>query len=243
MIEFGRVNQVICGIVLALACAFILGADSSLAKDSGRTSESSSDSHHANGVRLGILGGVGFSRLGGHDPSFSNSDLQTKSGLLGGAFVRLPLSRTFAIEPQVLYIAKGYNWGGAMGVEESVDTKYVEVPVLVSAIAYSLGPFRPKISAGPYFAFLLASKAGARQFSSSTDLKSVTNSSDWGVCLGAGLDLPIGRGLVTIDVRYEVSLKDLWRGGTYIYLDGSRQTIPPSPMKLRSVCLMAGFCY
>ncbi|GEM_PF-1092551 len=123
-------------------------------------------------VSFGVRGGVNFSIFSGEDAEHEFSYPKDESGIIdpqketprpsvryiGGAYINIPLSSMFSLQPELLYSQKGSRWKMShdsevlkWNDEEVYDIDYLEIPVL----------FKQKVSedgyayAGPLFGFVL----------------------------------------------------------------------------------------
>lgn len=154
------------------------------------------------GTAFGIMGGVNFSKLRG---DVDEVDFKTGTGFSGGFLVRMPVSDTFAVEPEILYTSRSSDLD--LGVEElnvGFKADYIEIPVLLAFRFGSGDGFRPKIFFGPSVAFRLSAKAKASAGGSSADedIKDLTNGTDFGLVGGFGGDI----GSFSVDLRYTYGL-------------------------------------
>ena len=157
----------------------------------------------AQGPGFGILVGVNFANLkvdaGG--PSFN---FDSRTGLVGGAFVVLPVASRLAIEPGVFYSTQGAKVSGEAfgGGSGTIKLNYLQVPVLVRAGV----PLAPAVSlrlfGGPSFGFRQSAKVRAEGMEE--DIKEDVESFDAGVVFGAGLDVAH----FLVDARYTLGLKN-----------------------------------
>ena len=90
-------------------------------------SQSSSDSSK---LKFGVKGGVNFSNL----YTSNTVDENVLIGFNAGLFARLPITKTFAIQPELLYTTKGselkYNNAFVNGTS-TFRLNYIELPVLL----------------------------------------------------------------------------------------------------------------
>jgi hypothetical protein len=106
-------------------------------------------------VFFGVKAGANYSNVyNGNGPSFQHDP---KFGFAGGAFLSVPITSLFGVQPEVLFSQKGYKATGMLlnePYEITRTTNYLDVPILVS--------FRPltflSILAGPQYSFLLSQK-------------------------------------------------------------------------------------
>lgn len=156
-------------------------------------------------VRTGLKGGLNASSL-----FFENAnanDRKERYGFHAGVFAQIPAGEFFAIQPELLYTAKGasanYNVVGFQG-RNTFRLNYAELPVLAT---FKLGN-AVELQAGPYAAYLLNSNV-----SSNGDLGSgvatlnrdAFNKFDYGVA--GGLNLFLGKAL--IGLRYGQGLQKI----------------------------------
>lgn len=105
----------------------------------------------AQSVEKGIKGGLNLASLSVDD----NNDKNLKAGLHAGFFAKFPLTNALAIQPELLYSAKGikinYDESNIADGESKFNMNYIDVPVklvfnLSDDFAFHLGP---------YFSYLL----------------------------------------------------------------------------------------
>jgi len=130
------------------------------------------------------------------------TDSKSKSGFLGGVFVRVGVLGIVAVQPELLYTQKGAK-SESGSTKDTWNLSYLEIPVLVR---FDI-PFvivRPFLYGGPTLAFKLSAKAKTEQ-SGQTDEADIdgAKSSDTGIALGVGADLNVlGFGSIVVDLRY-----------------------------------------
>ena len=194
-------------------------------------------------VKMGIKAGYNLSRVTGDWNAlledFLNVNLEAfnilpqfeprfKSGYQAGMFAEATLSDNFFIQPEIYYSLKGVNFkdkfdfeGEFNGSFVTVDGdytynqtySYLEIPVLIKY--KSKGGFN--LFAGPYVAFLLASKgdvlieanistnifgfpfSGPQEFNQSGLEKENFKTIDFGIAAGLGYEFPVG---LAIDARF-----------------------------------------
>jgi hypothetical protein len=147
---------------------------------------------------LGFKGGVNYVTLKGD--SLENMDNLT--GYAFGAFYQYRLHPRFAISPEVYYSLKG-----AKNSEEDIKLElgYIDIPVLFKLMFPTESTVTPCVYAGGYYSFLMSAKVD------DYDVKDLVAGADYGVLLGASVDLALkeGRQLVNIDVRYTLGLANI----------------------------------
>ncbi len=149
-------------------------------------------------TKFGIKAGVNFANLSGDDV-----DMDSKTGLVLGAFAKFELSENFAFQPELLYSAQG-----AKASEEGIDItdkiNYLNVPLM--AKFYPTSGF--SIQAGPQVGFLLSAKEKWEGDGTSIedDKKDYMKGIDFGLNFGLGYELPMGLGF---DLRYNLGLTNI----------------------------------
>lgn len=142
-----------------------------------------------NVLRLGVKGGLNFSNFRVDEIADNN----IKAGLNLGLFVRMPVSPTVSIQPELLYSSKGSklrydNFLQGEG-EYRFNFNYLELPVLG---VFSIGE-NFNIQAGPYIAYLSSVNITDMEEDGSiqgiADLReSSFNRLDYGLAAGIGFD-------------------------------------------------------
>lgn len=175
----------------------------------------SSDSN----LQIGIKGGVNFTNL-------YTDNVESNNVLIGynaGLFAKLPLSNTFAIQPELLFTTKGaelnYNNAFVNGTS-TFKLNYIEVPLLL--VINVTKNFN--VHAGPYFAYLVDGKATNNTQGSLFDIEKNLSNTDYnrfdtGLALGVGFDAnPISFG-----VRYNYGLQKVGKERNF---SGTNYTFP-----------------
>lgn len=181
---------------------------------------------HAQTVWWGIKGGANIATVGGANVQ----DVNAFTRLIGGAFIKVDLSRNVALQPELLYAQKGMKqqWivdTGQAG-QVAVDTKwkidYVEVPLLFRVQPGGTMQFQPHAFAGPTFAIRTLCKARsestASQFEEQADCETFLGSNsvkdlDYGFAVGGGAEMSVGSAFIGVDARYVVGLTRVMSNG------------------------------
>ena len=162
---------------------------------------------------IGFKGGINFSNLYTDDVD----DQNVLTGFNAGLYAKLPITKSFAIQPEIYYTTKGaeltYNTLGVNGVAK-FNINYVEVPVL--AVINLTENFN--IHAGPYAAYMVSGKTTNDSNLGSSQSTLDTNDFerfDAGLAAGVGLDFEV----LSFGVRYNYGLtkieKEQSNGNTY----------------------------
>ncbi|MDZ7805885.1 MAG: porin family protein [Gracilimonas sp.] len=155
---------------------------------------------------IGIKAGLNYS-------TFNNSDgSEYKAGFLGGVYANINVPGTpMAIQPEILYAQYGAN-------DENSDAKlsvdYIQIPVLAKFGFGAPGvPVRPEVFFGPYAGFNINSEIEDSNLS--VDADEFFKNSDWGVVVGAGVQLS----KLNFELRYTAGLTDVFEDQ---YADGEK---------------------
>ena len=157
---------------------------------------------------LGIKAGANFAKLTGSDV---DANWKTRTALVAGAFLTLKFNDVLAIQPEILYSQKGPKWDAPLdniAFDGTVNLSYLEIPVLVKFYIPTGATSRvhPHVFVGPYFAFKMDAKLNYTWGGVSDERTLDTiKSTDLGYVAGAGIDFGVGKGKVTLDVRYGAS--------------------------------------
>jgi hypothetical protein len=170
---------------------------------------------------------------------FEKDNISSLPGFVAGVGFAIPVAGDgfFSVQPELLYVQKGYQatlTGGVGSLEFTDAYNYLEVPVLgkinfgtervklyVNAgpsIAYALnGRFTQEVSAGP----LSNSSEGRNIFGEVPDNSTGNdeylspryfNRVDVGAHFGGGVGLQVGPGAVLLDARYGLGLTNFFKG-------------------------------
>ncbi|MDR4953338.1 porin family protein [Chryseobacterium sp. ES2] len=146
-------------------------------------------------------------KAGGNLSSISGSDTKSKLGFYAGAFVNIPISEVFSIQPEVVYSQQGTKAKdkyllGAIPVKDIKQIlNYINVPVMIQ---YNATP-KFYLEAGPEFGFLINAKAKEYFLgeSLSWDNKSLLSTFNFGLGIGLGYKFIPSLG---VNVRYIAGL-------------------------------------
>lgn len=140
----------------------------------------------------GIKGGLNFSSLS----TDGNNDKNLKMGFHAGVFSKIPLSESFAIQPELLYSGKGiklnYDESTVANGETKFNLNYIDLPV---KFVFNLSEdFEFQI--GPYFSYLVNANVDTDADFFGGDVVSQDeldrdhfHSVDYGLSAGLGFDL------------------------------------------------------
>jgi Outer membrane protein beta-barrel domain len=175
---------------------------------------------------FGVKGGANFSNL--YTDNVEDNNVLT--GFNIGLFAKLPITETFAVQPELLYTTKGaelkYNNTFVNGTS-TFRLNYIELPVLL--VINLTNNFN--IHAGPYVAYLVDGKAKNDAQGTLFDIESNLKNDDYnkfdtGLSVGVGFDTnQIGFG-----ARYNYGLQKVGKernflGTNYTFPDGKNSVI------------------
>lgn len=158
------------------------------------------------GFSVGPKIGYNSNRL---STDFDSITSDARGSLQFGAFMRI--GKKIYIQPEANYVIKGGKISiGDLGIQE-IKLKSITVPVLVGIRAINLGIANVRLMAGPCMSFVsetvIKSPSGlltSFPIQSKEDLKET----NWSVQMGGGIDVS----MITIDVRYEIGVDNLYTG-------------------------------
>jgi len=168
------------------------------------------------------MGGLAISKLRNVDYPFGA--FQSVKGPGAGVGLAWPLAASLEVQPEVLYMQKGISLGESEGVDESgtltgtIETLHVvsaiEVPLLLRWEVPTGGRVHPVLSGGPFVSFEIAEQRKITGSQTTSQDSEILKNTDYGVVLGAGLELDAGPGRWILQGRYEAGLADL---GTFSF--------------------------
>ena len=150
----------------------------------------------ATNIKFGIKAGASSSNVKWSDDV---GDETSVTELTFGGFVIFELSPTLAIQPEVNYLVTGEKWDITEGTNVENFT-YLHIPILLRARLMKEGKFVPVVFAGPAVGFLLSATDGG------DDVKEYFKSTDFGLDLGLGAEIALGKMKALIDLRYYMGL-------------------------------------
>jgi hypothetical protein len=167
---------------------------------------------------VGLRGGARWSQIS------TSQDGGSVSGMVVGGYLGFGLSNRLALQFEAIYGTRG---GDALrlGTDDlsngaspvTVKMKYIEIPILLRT-GFPGRRFLPSFFVGPYVGVLLdCSLAPDGEDSRSCDEGEATQrfsprATDYGITMGAALDMALGESTVFVDARYSLGLLSLQSG-------------------------------
>lgn len=195
-------------------------------------------------VSVGLKGGLIMTNVTGIPEEWEDAQ-SYRTGFSGGAFLNYAFDEALSLQPELLYVPKGFSgtlYDGFIDVDASPRFEFLELPVLLKYTFSGGGKLHPCVFAGPSIGFAMSSKLkiSVGWLSSSIDISSVTNDVDFGVVAGAGFGYETNRGLITFDARYQRGFTNIIES-TELDINGSTQTISVDEFKHYGFAFLAGF--
>jgi hypothetical protein len=194
-------------------------------------------------VSFGVKGGLITTNVTGIPEEWEDAQ-SYRTSFSGGVFLNYAFDEALSLQPELLYVPKGFSgtlYDGFIDVDASPRFEFLEVPVLLKYTFVTGGKLRPCVFAGPSIGFAMSSKLkiSVGWLSSSVDISSVTNSTDFGVVAGAGVAYETSYGLLTFDARYQRGFTNIIESAE-LDIKGSMQTISVDEFKHYGFAFMAG---
>jgi hypothetical protein len=190
---------------VAFLSAAFLTTSTVFAQEQQTTSESSLS------PKFGIKGGVNLTNMYVKDVSDENM----KVGWNAGVYAKLPVTRGFSIQPELLYTSKGaketYNNFIEGKGEYRFNLNYIELPVLaVFNVAKNFN-----LHVGPYVSYLAS--VNIKDMKDDGTIKNISdldagnfNRFDYGLAGGLGIDISN----FTVGARYNYGLREIGKSGS-----------------------------
>ena len=150
-------------------------------------------------------------------------DTDGEFGFVVGGFVGIPLGPRVRLQPELLVSERKFSIAG-VSPPLSVSSRAFEMPVFIQArFGESVQPF---IQAGPQVTVISSVKQ--RFGSNETDISDEIGDVDFGMAIGAGLEVPVKRGALLFEGRAYWGFRDL-------------NLAPETTMRLRGVTVLGGY--
>ncbi len=165
-------------------------------------------------VELGVRHGVAASTFSAKG-NLADNDKVTFS-YTSGMFLTLPVSNSFALQPELNYLKKGRsNETTALGTTTQTDFRvnYLQIPLQLqyrnNQISKS-GNTAFYFQTGPYAAFALENERRVKSGRTSEIVVSEDDTkTDWGIAFGLGVQFPVVERNVRFDLKYDLGLSEI----------------------------------
>ena len=169
----------------------------------------------AKGIKAGV-------NIAGHYGDDTDEHHSSRTAFAGGGFLRYAFAPAWVLQTELLYSQKGYEWDDGHS-KWTGKFDYLEIPILMTYMFQLEGSTTPGLYAGISPAFLMSAKeeweynngndygvAALLGDSGSEDVKDDSNSFDFGLVFGGGVDFAVGNGLLIFDVRYTMGMTKVY---------------------------------
>ena len=162
-------------------------------------------------LMLGVKGGVNVADVSITDDTGFDEITESVGGFVGGAFLQFG-GGLLGLRAEALYSQRGFGQTDTGGNAE-LGADYLEIPVLL-VVRFSQSPVRPLVFAGPVASFETGCEVtgAVGQVSASVDCLAAdveTESAEFGVAIGGGVELDVGTFTLLFDGRYNLGLTNL----------------------------------
>ena len=172
--------------------------------------------HAQSPLSFGAKAGINIANLSGD--AFDDADSRTGIIIGGVVDIGLPMLPV-GLETGLYYSQQGATisesfeeFGETFDFESTLSLDYLTIPVLGKLYFGPPGPISPHIVAGPYFAYLLdaESEVTMNGMTISGDISDETESLDFGLIAGVGVDFNVGVTKLNVQARYSLGLVDIF---------------------------------
>lgn len=168
--------------------------------------QTTSTSDKKDGLHFGVRAGVNLSNL--IKDGADNSTTGSKLGFNAAAFLEIPVTTGFSVQPELQFSQKGYKSSGSIAgspYEYKLTTNFIEVPLLAK--------FKPTknfgILVGPQFSFLTSTQTKFTVNNSTVEnLVKTDNDNLRKNILGGVLGIEAASGPVVFNLRYNLDFQN-----------------------------------
>lgn len=147
---------------------------------------------NAQDFRFGVKAGINVSNVTGDIRNdFSKDVLKAYTGFHAGAVFNIAFGKFFALQPEIIYSQNGVRFDDKSLVSafvQNISVGSIQVPIGLQ-VGYKFGNIcRPFVTAIPYVGYAVAHGVKSDVIKKE-NLKDLWNKFDWGVGIGAGVDI------------------------------------------------------
>jgi outer membrane protein W len=196
----------------------------------------------AGSLSFGLKGGLDMFNITSV-PEDWDAEKSFRYAAAGGIFMNYAFSPALSLQPELLLVMKGAN-GSAGEYDIAAKYNYVEMPVLLKYAFRTGEKIRPSVFAGPAASFNVTSdfEIKASGNSVTADFSDASNKFDFGLVAGTGLDFDLKQGTLSLDLRYQMGLVKLIKGGT-VSVMGIDQEIAEEDARTYGIVMMLGYSF
>ena len=130
-----------------------------------------------------------------------------RAGFTAGMFLNYEFNDNFSLQPELLYVQKGVDatlYEGFIDIGATLSLEYFELPLLAKYRFAGMKKVTPYIYGGPSFSYALSSelKGTVSILSAEVDFSSLTHTTDFGIIMGGGIEVPAGSVTLLFDGRF-----------------------------------------
>jgi hypothetical protein len=162
-------------------------------------------------IRFGLKAGYNLSTLI-YSGTSSLAGEKALSGFNGGVYASIPFSKSFSLQPEILYSEQGAGFQNS-GAQGKLQYDYLNIPVLVR---YKL-PQGLFLETGLQLGILLSAKE--KNNGNDFDIRSATYSPDYAWAMGLGYQIPDKN--FGVDLRYNLGLINIAKSASDVNVRNS----------------------
>jgi opacity protein-like surface antigen len=197
---------------------------------------------------FGLTGGMNIADMkmtgDGVEQDVDRRNLMGAGGVFGVRF-----GDHFSLQLRPLYLQKGGTLDQAYPSPDiDFNLSFLQFDVSVKAAVGNR--IRPYIMAGPSLGFLLTAEVETEVAGTvlKADVMDVSKKTEYGLGIGAGVELALWKGFLFVEGRYAIGLNNLSKGGTVeLKVDGvvadTEEIGPDDQYKNRGFEIMAGYSF
>jgi len=164
--------------------------------------------------RAGIKLGISSSNIDMSGNDALSIDWKSISGFAIGVFVNIDMNESVALQPEIYYSKKGARYEESIFgtiYREEFRGDVFEIPILFK-LRFPINEYlKPGVFFGPYMSFITNTKLryGWGGQYDEEDYEKIKDS-DFGLALGGGFDYEFREGMITLDIRYNIGITDVY---------------------------------
>lgn len=168
----------------------------------------------AEDIDVGLKMGFNLSGFYGKDANPPGISSISRMGFTGGAFFVYPAAKGIDIQPEFLLSTKGTIYKMEIlgePYEQTISLTYLDIPVLLRMnLTMPRQEVIPYFLLGPVLSIKTSARSEVRTLDGATsgDVDHI-KSLDLGGALGAGIEMPTGKGAIVFEMRYTLGLNTI----------------------------------
>lgn len=196
----------------------------------------------------GLLGGSNFADLDINfaDDAITDYDVLSRTMFSFGGFLGIYLNESISIQLEPAFIEKGGVFRVSAGPELRIKSKQIDLPLIFKVEFGDM--IRPYITGGGYISFVLDADVETELAGMlwKGDFTKVLNATEYGIVLGAGINIPVWYGSLLLEGRYSFGLTNLNKGGNLYFTNSNLvadgiTTDPADEIKTIGIQILLGY--